>query len=87
MTTGRVPAQCDYLWLIGAVFTETGQTDALLSPQLNNDVINSLEQLSRTLAIDGHAVMNWAGASFHRAGRLKRQRILYLSNGRPILPS
>lgn len=62
----------DYLWVIGAVCPETGQAEGLLSPQLNTGVINIfLEQFSRTLAKDEHAVMVWDGAGFHRAKQLK----------------
>lgn len=64
--------QYDYLWVIGAVCPETGQAEGLLSPRLNADVINIfLEQFSRTLSADEHAVMVWDGAGFHRAKHLK----------------
>jgi len=58
--------------VIGAVCPETGQAEGLLSPRLNTDVINIfLEQFSRTLTADEHAVMVWDGAGFHRAKHLK----------------
>jgi transposase len=64
--------QYDYLWVIGAVCPETGQAEGLLSPRLNTDVMNIfLEQFSRTLSADEHAVMVWDGAGFHRAKHLK----------------
>jgi len=64
--------QYEYLWVIGAVCPETGQAEGLLSPRLNTEVINIfLEQFSRTLAEDEHAVMVWEGAGFHRAKHLK----------------
>lgn len=59
------------MWVIGAVCPETGQAEGLLSPQLNTSVIKIfLEQFSRTLAEDEHAVMVWDGAGFHRAKQL-----------------
>jgi len=58
--------------VIGAACPETGQAEGLLSPRLNTDVINIfLEQFSRTLSADEHAVMVWDGAGFHRAKHLK----------------
>jgi transposase len=61
----------DYLWVIGAVCPETGQAEGLLSPRLNTQVINLfLDQFSRSLAEDEHAVMVWDGAGFHRSHEL-----------------
>jgi transposase len=58
--------------VIGAVCPETGQAEGLLSPRLNTDVMNIfLEQFSRTLSADEHAVIVWDGAGFHRAKHLK----------------
>ena len=79
--------QYDYLWVIGAVCPETGQAEALLSPRLNTDVINIfLEQFSRTLATDEHAVMIWDGAGFHRAGHLKTPENITLIELPPYSP-
>lgn len=79
--------QYDYLWVIGAVCPETGQAEGLLSPRLNTDVINIfLEQFSRTLAADEHAVMIWDGAGFHRAGHLKTPENITLIELPPYSP-
>ena len=44
----------------------------MLSPQLNTEVINTLlEQFSKTLGDDEHAVRVWDGAGFHRSGKLQ----------------
>jgi transposase len=62
----------EYLWVLGAVCPETGQAEGLLSPRLNTAVINVfLEQFSRTVAPDEHAVLIWDGAGFHTSGTLK----------------
>lgn len=79
--------QYDYLWVIGAVCPETGQAEGLLSPQLNTNVINIfLEQFSRTLAADEHAVMIWDGAGFHRARHLKTPENITLIELPPYSP-
>jgi transposase len=55
-----------YLWVLGAVCSETGHAEGLLSPQLNTKIVSLfLEQFSRTLAADEHAAMIWDGAGFH----------------------
>lgn len=62
----------EYLWVIGAVCPATGQSEGLLSPRLNTDVVNVfLRQFSSTLAADEHAVMIWDGAGFHTSGKLQ----------------
>ena len=62
----------EYLWVIGAVCPATGQSEGLLSPRLNTDVINVfLREFSKTLSSDEHAVMIWDGAGFHTSSRLK----------------
>jgi len=61
-----------YLWVLGAVCPATGHAEGLLSPRLNTSVVNIfLEQFSRTLAADEHAVLIWDGAGFHTSGSLK----------------
>jgi transposase len=63
--------QYDYLWVLGAVCPETGQAEGLLSPRLNTDVVNIfLQQFSKTVAENEHAVIVWDGAGFHRAAQL-----------------
>jgi transposase len=61
-----------YLWVLGAVCPATGHAEGLLSPRLNTAVVNTfLEQFSRTLAEDEHAVLIWDGAGFHTSGALR----------------
>jgi transposase len=63
--------QYDYLWVLGAVCPETGQAEGLLSPRLNTEVVNIfLQQFSKTVAENEHAVIVWDGAGFHRAAQL-----------------
>ena len=58
--------QYDYLWVIGAVCPENGQSWGLLAPHLNAQVINVfLEQLSEQLDPDVLAVLIWDQAGFH----------------------
>lgn len=62
----------DSVWLIGAVSPQTGQAEAILSPVLNTSIINQfLDQFSRALDPDIHAVLIWDGAGFHRASDLQ----------------
>lgn len=62
----------EYLWVVGAVCAETGQAEAILSPSLNTEVMNTfLREFSRSLAGDVHAVLLWDGAGFHRSGKLQ----------------
>lgn len=43
--------ECEYLWVIGAASTQTGQADAILSPVHNTAIIHQfLDQFSRALA-------------------------------------
>jgi transposase len=62
----------EYLWVLGVVCPETGQAEGLLSPRLNTGVVNVfLQEFSRTLANDEHAVMIWDGAGFHTSQQLR----------------
>ena len=46
-------------------------TERILAPVLNTSIINQfLDQFSRSLEPDIHAVLIWDGAGFHRAGDL-----------------
>lgn len=61
-----------YLWVLGVVCPDTGHAEGLLSPQLNTSVINLfLEQFSRSLPADEHAVLIWDGAGFHKGKQLR----------------
>jgi len=60
------------LWVVAAVCAETGQAEAILAPNLNTDVMNAfLQEFSRALDPDVHAVLIWDGAGFHRGGKLR----------------
>lgn len=62
----------EYLWVVAAVCAETGQAEAILAPNLNTDVMNAfLQEFSRALDPDVHAVLIWDGAGFHRGGKLR----------------
>jgi transposase len=62
----------EYLWVLGAVCPETGQGEGLLSPRLNTDVVQVfLDEFSKTIPADEHAVMIWDGAGFHTSRRLR----------------
>ena len=61
-----------YLWVIGVVCPETGHAEGLLSPRLNTKMINVfLEQFSKTIPAEEHAVMIWDGAGFHTSKQLQ----------------
>jgi transposase len=61
-----------YLWVLGIVCPETGHAEGLLSPQLNAQVIHIfLEQFSKTIPPEEHAVMIWDGAGFHTSKQLR----------------
>lgn len=61
-----------YLWVLGAVCPETGHGEGLLSPRLNTEVVDVfLQEFSRTLPPDEHAVMLWDGAGFHTSHKLQ----------------
>lgn len=66
----RVVRQTKYEWLyvIGAVCPETGQTVGLLSPSINTKIINIFfEQFGRETDPNVHVVMVWDQAGFHTA--------------------
>jgi transposase len=56
------------LYVFGAVCPQTGQTSGLLVPSINAASVNAfLEQFSRELLPDVHAVLIWDQAGFHTA--------------------
>lgn len=58
--------QYDYLYVFGAACAETGDAVALVAPQANTSVMNHfLDQFSRSLAPDVHAVMILDQAGWH----------------------
>ena len=63
--------QYDYLYVMGAVCPQSGQSAGLLAPHMNTEVINLfLEQFARELNPGVHAVMIWDQAGFHTANAL-----------------
>ena len=58
--------QYDYLYIFSAVCPQTGDACGLISPHANTDVMNAfLEQFSRELPGDVHAVMVLDRAGWH----------------------
>ncbi len=79
----------EYLYVLGAVCPETGQTTGLLSPQINTEMMNVfLHQWARELPADVHAVLVWDQAGYHTAKHLQvpeNATILYLPPYSPEL--
>ena len=70
----RAVRQTKYEWIyvIGSVCPQTGKSSGLLSPYINTEVMNIyLQQFSRELAEDVHAVLIWDQAGFHKTKALK----------------
>jgi transposase len=64
--------QYDYLWVLTAASPDSGNAVGLISPALNAKVINTfLQQMSREVPADVHAVLIWDGAGYHTAGEVK----------------
>jgi transposase len=62
----------DWLYVIGAVCPQTGQSVGLLSPHINTDVMNVfLEQFVREVSPDVHVVLVWDQAGFHSSNHLR----------------
>ena len=63
--------QYDSLYVYSAVCPETGDACGLITPKVNTDTMNVfLEQFSRELPADVHAVMVLDQAGWHTAGAL-----------------
>lgn len=63
--------QYDYLYVFGAVCPHTGQVSGLIAPSINTATVNVfLQQLSRELSSDVHAVLIWDQAGFHTASQI-----------------
>jgi transposase len=64
--------QYDYLYVLSSACPSTGESVGLISPTLNAKVVNIfLDQMSRELAADVHAVLIWDGAGYHTANEVK----------------
>jgi len=62
----------EWLYVIGAVCPQTGQSIGLLSPYINAEIMNIyLQQFSRELALNVHAVLIWDRAGFHKSKELR----------------
>jgi transposase len=61
----------DWLYVIGAVCPETGQTVGLISPNINTSIINVFfEQFIKEVSPDVHVIMLWDKAGFHTSKEL-----------------
>jgi transposase len=70
----RAVRQTKYEWLyvIGSVCPQTGQSIGLLSPYISTEIMNIyLQQFSLELAEGVHAVLVWDQAGFHTSRGLK----------------
>ena len=70
----RAVRQTKYEWLyvIGAVCPQTGDTVGLLSPTINSDVVNVfLRQFTAEVPQDVHILLLWDRAGFHMSKELK----------------
>ena len=70
----RTLRQTKYEWLyvIGAVCPQTGQSVGLLSPTINTDMMSSFfEQFAAEVSSNIHVVMVWDQAGFHTSKNLK----------------
>jgi transposase len=70
----RALRQTKYEWLyvIGAVCPQTGQSVGLLSPTINTDMMSSFfEQFAAEVSSNIHVVMVWDQAGFHTSKNLK----------------
>lgn len=64
--------QYDYLYVFSAVCPETGEATGLIAPHVNTGVMNAfLEQFSKELPDDVHALMVLDRAGWHTAGALR----------------
>lgn len=62
----------EYLYVLGAVCPETGQSSGMLAPYLNTAIVNVfLERISRKLPPQSHGVLIWDQAGYHRAHTLE----------------
>lgn len=70
----RVVRQTKYEWLyvIGAVCPQTGESVGLLSPTINRAVVNVfLRQFTKEISEDVHVLLLWDRAGFHTSKQVK----------------
>jgi len=68
--------QTKYKWLyvIGSVCPEGGESVGLLSPTINSDVVNVfLKQFTKEVSHNAHVLLLWDQAGFHTSMKLKVQ--------------
>jgi transposase len=64
--------QYDYLYVLGAVCPQTGQSVGLLAPYLNTDSVNAFfREFEKETDPDVHVVMIWDQAGFHTSKSVK----------------
>lgn len=62
----------EYVYVLGGVCPETGQTAGLLCPHMNTDAVNAwLRIFGEELAEEAHAVLIWDRAGYHTTKKLK----------------
>lgn len=62
----------EYLYVLGAVCPETGESSGMLAPYLNTRIVNVfLEQLAGELSPREQGVLIWDQAGYHRAKALR----------------
>jgi transposase len=69
----RAVKQTRYAWVheLAAACPATGQTEGLLVPRLDTDIVNLfLEQVSQQIAPNVHVVLIWDCAAYHTAQHL-----------------
>ena len=70
----RAVRQTKYEWIyvVGAVCPQTGQSVGLLAPTINTDMMDAFfEQFVAEVSPDIHVVMVWDQAGFHTSKKLK----------------
>jgi transposase len=61
----------EWLYVIGAVCPETGESVGLLSPTINSDVVSLfLKQFTEEVSHDVHILLLWDQAGFHTSKKL-----------------
>ena len=62
----------EWIYVLGAVCPQTGQSVGLLTPTINTDIMNIFfEQFAAEVSPDIHVVMVWDQAGFHTSKKLK----------------
>jgi len=70
----RAVRQTKYEWLyvVGAVCPQSGESVGLLSPSINSDVVNLfIKQFAKEVSPDVHVLLVWDQAGFHTSKKLK----------------